>query len=556
MNTPLLNVRNLHVAFTTPDGPITAVNSINFSLADGETLGIVGESGSGKSQTLLAILGLLASNGRVTGSAQFDGQELIGQPEARLNRIRGDNIGLIFQDPMTSLNPYLSIGAQMTEVLIVHRAMSQRDATTEALKLLDAVNIPDARQRLKRYPHEFSGGQRQRIMIAMALLCRPKLLIADEPTTALDVTVQAQILALLNELKHEFGLSMILVTHDLGVAAQVCQHIQVMYHGDIVETADTHTLFTQPQHAYTRALLACIPNLNNTNQGRLATIADEMHGSTPSTHTKAITPVTIDRSQPLLRVDNLSVKFPLQHGWLNRSSSFTAVDSVSFELFRGETLGIVGESGSGKSTLARSILGLNQPASGTITFKDTELTGLSRKAFRPWRKIVQVVFQDPLASLNPRMTIGNIIAEPLQTFDKTLNKAARLQRVTAMLELVGLTAQQINRYPHEFSGGQCQRIGIARALILKPELLVCDEPVSALDVSVQAQVINLLMDLQAELGLTMLFIAHDLSVVKHISHRVMVMCKSKMVEIADRDTLYQHPQHEYTQQLIAAIPKL
>lgn len=554
MNIPLLDVRNLQVTFNTPDGPVSAVNNINFSLAAGETLGIVGESGSGKSQTLLAILGLLASNGRISGSARFNGQELINQPEKNLNQIRGDKIGLIFQDPMTSLNPYLSIGAQMAEVLTTHRGMQHTAALAEAAKLLTAVKIPDARQRLKRYPHEFSGGQRQRIMIAMALLCRPQLLIADEPTTALDVTVQAQILALLNELKQRFGLSIILVTHDLGVAAQVCQRIQVMYHGDIVETADTLQLFANPQHAYTRALLACIPRLDNTNQGRLATIADEMQDSTATVKTLAAS--AIDRSTPLLSVENLSVRFPIKSGLFGKTTHFTAVDNISFELYKGETLGIVGESGSGKSTLARSILGLNQPASGKIVFQDTELTALSAAAFRPWRKIVQVVFQDPLASLNPRMTIGEIIAEPLRTFDKTLNHTQRQQHVQAMLELVGLSARQINRYPHEFSGGQCQRIGIARALILKPELLICDEPVSALDVSVQAQVINLLMDLQAELGLTMLFIAHDLSVVKHISHRVMVMCKSKMVEIADRDAIYHNPQHEYTQQLIAAIPKL
>lgn len=538
----LLDVKNLSIQFDTPDGAIHAVRDISFQLDKHQALGVVGESGSGKSQTMLGLLGLLASNGRISGQALFNGQDLIKLSPKQLNRIRGDKIGLIFQDPMTSLNPYLNIATQMVEVLQAHRGLSKGDALAQSVAMLDAVKIPQAAQRIKQYPYEFSGGQRQRIMIAMALLCKPELLIADEPTTALDVTVQAEILELLRELRREMGISLIMITHDLGVAAEVCDEIQVMRHGEILERKACNTLFEAPDHDYSRALLQCIPRLND-NRRRLATVeqhADSHADNDLNTKTK----------ETLLTVQNLRVEFPA------KPKPILAVNDVSFEIKRGEVLGIVGESGSGKSTVARAILGLNQPHAGNIVWQDKELLALSAEEYRPLRKQIQVVFQDPLASLNPRMSAGDIIGEPLRHFQPKLSSVQRLELAASWMEKVGLERQWINRYPHEFSGGQCQRIGIARALIIEPELLICDEPVSALDVSVQAQVVNLLQDLQQQLGLSLLFIAHDLSVVKHISDRILVMRQGEVVEVADKHSIYDNPQHPYTQALIASIPEL
>ena len=533
----LLAVDNLNVRFGTRDGEVYAVKDLSFSVGRGETLGIVGESGSGKSQTVLAMLGLLAANGQVTGSARFDGSELVGMPDSELRGFRGRRIGIVFQDPMTSLNPYLTVGTQLRQVIKAHESISNGAADRRAVEMLQAVKIPQARDRLRRYPHEFSGGMRQRVMIAASLLLRPDLLIADEPTTALDVTVQAQILALMRELNEELGTAIILITHDLGAVAGLCRRVLVMHAGEEKEQGDVEDIFYRAAHPYTRGLLAAVPRLDQ-----------------PSAQ-PAAPPVSLPGSQPLLEVNDLRVRFNVPgSGLLGKRQTLKAVDGVGFQVRPGETLGIVGESGCGKSTLARAILGLVPVASGRVCLLSTELTALDKKAWRKHRRDLQIIFQDPLASLNPRMSVGDIVAEPLLTHFPGLSRSQIQQRVIAMLERVGLTASQINRYPHEFSGGQCQRIGIARALILEPRLILCDEPVSALDVSIQAQIVKLLMDIQADMNLTLIFIAHDLAVVRELSHRVMVMYLGRIVEVAGNKDLYDAPAHPYTRALISAVP--
>jgi len=552
---PLLSVSDLCVTYH-GEQTVRAVQTLSYELRAGETLGIVGESGSGKTQGALALMGLLPETAAVSGSAVFAHEgassELLTLGEAELNRIRGSAMAMIFQDPMTALNPHLTIGRQMSRVLERHRGLSRSDALAAAADMLDAVRVPEAKARLSQYPHEMSGGMRQRIMIATALLCRPSLLIADEPTTALDVTVQAQILELMADLQRELGTAVLLITHDMGVVAANCDRVLVMKDGVERETGDVGQIFAAPSDQYTKDLLAAVPRLDAASSAIKASgEAESPASSEPQSRVAGDRP----RQPPLLSVDGLRVEFDAgRESLFGPRRALKAVDDVSFTLAPGETLGIVGESGCGKSTLARGVLQLLDDYSGRVAMLGDELGSLSAAALKARRADLQVVFQDPLASLNPRMTVGDIVAEPLRTFRPELSAQQRLEKVQALLTRVGLEPAHAYRYPHEFSGGQCQRIGIARALISEPQLVVCDEPVSALDVSVQAQVIDLLMSLQHELGLTLIFIAHDLAVVRHISHRVMVMYLGRIAEIAPSDRLYDGPLHPYTQALISAVP--
>ena len=546
----LLTVNGLNVRFKTTDGEVHAVRDLGFELARGETLGIVGESGSGKSQSMMSLIGLLASNGRASGSARFDGTELIGMPLHQLRKVRGRRIGMIFQDPMTSLNPYMTVFDQMSQVLAHHEKLGRKASRKRCVELLDAVHIPEAAKRVDMYPHEFSGGMRQRVMIASAMLCRPDLLIADEPTTALDVTVQAQILELMRDVRRDFGTAIILITHDLGVVAGLCERVLVMHGGEEKEAGPVNDIFYRPQHAYTRALLAAVPRLDKVESGRLAALSEA--DDTPAPIARVEPDMT---APPLLDVSDLRVHFKLApETTFGKTRLLKAVNGLELQVRPGETLGVVGESGCGKSTLARAVLRLVPATTGRVSLLGEDITDKDKKAMRVHRRDMQVIFQDPLASLNPRMTVGDIIAEPIQTHFPRMPRREVRQKVEAMLGRVGLGPEHINRYPHEFSGGQCQRIGIARALVLEPKLVICDEPVSALDVSIQAQIVNLLMDLQAEMHLSLVFIAHDLAVVRHISHRIMVMYLGRVAEVADRVTLYEQPMHPYTKALIQAVP--
>ncbi len=533
----LLDVKNLSVTFDTPDGQIEAVKNVSFHIEPGECLGIVGESGSGKSQTFMAAMGLLAENGTTGGTVDYDGHDLLHLTPEEHNRIRGDQISMIFQDPLTALTPHMRIVDQMAEVLHEHKGLTGARARALCLEWLTRVRIPEAERRLRQFPHELSGGMRQRVMIAMAMLCNPRLLIADEPTTALDVTVQAEILDLMVELQKQEGTAIALITHDMGVVARMCDRIQVMRLGEFVEQGPADEIFHAPKHDYTRMLLRAMPRIDEPNKG------------------KPLVPVT-DRSEPILKVEDVKVHFPvrLDQGLFGKTVPLKAVDGVSFDLYASETIGIVGESGCGKSTLARAVLQLIPPTLGSVSWLGKPIVGLPRKQMIPYRKDLQIVFQDPLASLNPRMTIAASIAEPLRTFQPGLTSRQRKLEVAAMMEKVGLDQRMINRYPHELSGGQNQRVGIARAMINRPRLIICDEAVSALDVSIQAQVIDLLKDLQREFGLSMIFISHDLSVVREISHRILVLYLGRAVELADRDAIYGDARHPYTRALISAVP--
>ncbi|AWE07413.1 ABC transporter ATP-binding protein [Lysinibacillus sp. 2017] len=535
MSEKLLAVQDLRVSFITGETEFEAVKGVSFHVNKGETVGIVGESGSGKSVTARSIMRLLPSPPSFlkSGTIEFQGKNLITQTEKQMEGIRGKDISMIFQDPMTSTNPTIRIGEQIAEGLIKHQSLSKKEAHAKTIELLKSVGIKNSVERYNQYPHEFSGGMRQRVMIAMALACNPELLIADEPTTALDVTIQAQILSLMKQMQERLGTSIILITHDLGVVAGMCDRVIVMKEGEVVEEGTTEEIFANPQHPYTQRLLNALPKLHEKKEPKLAPNVDP----------------DVDLNIPLVEVKNIS-----KHFELNKGNVLKAVNDLSFQIYPGETLGLVGESGSGKSTTGRTLLQLHEPTDGEVLYKGVPVTRLTKNELKSMRRHMQIIFQDPYSSLNPRKKVLDIIGEALDVHKLVKSSDERRARVEELLELVGLNKEHALRYPHEFSGGQRQRIGIARALAVEPNFIVCDEPLSALDVSIQKQVVDLLKDLQQRLGLTYLFIAHDLSMVKHISDRVAVMYGGKIVELAESEELYANPQHPYTKMLLNSIP--
>ena len=568
----LLEIDNLKTWFHTRNGVVKAVDDISFMVQKGEILGIVGESGSGKSVTVHTLMGLVPQPpGSIEGgTATFDETDLLGaSPEAQ-RALRGKRIAMIFQDPMTSLNPYLRISEQLIEPLLIHGLADRETALNKAVAMLEKVGIRDAAERVHSYPHEFSGGMRQRVMIAMALITNPEVLIADEPTTALDVTVQAQILRLLKELQADLGVSVIFITHDLGVIAELADRVVVMYRGHIVEQGDVLSIFDQPQHPYTKGLLACRPRLESKFKV-LPTVSDyldetEVDGQVElsekpdaAAHIESLQQVAdpeIDENDLLLEVSGLQVHFPERAGFFSAPKGVVkAVDGISFTVPRGSTLGLVGESGCGKTTTGRAILNLVAPTGGSVQFDGQEITGFDAAAMLPLRKRMQIIFQDPYSSLNPRLTIEQALTEPMAVHGIGQHHAERRDRAAALLDEVGLDARFLRRYPHEFSGGQRQRICVARALSLEPEFIVCDEAVSAMDVSVQAQVLNLLRELQLRRNLTYIFISHDLSVVKFMADTMAVMEGGRIIEQGRAEEIYSNPSEAYTRRLIDAIPR-
>ncbi len=564
MSDTLIQIRNLSVEFQTDDGTVNAVKNISFDIPRGKTVGLVGESGSGKSVTSLAIMRLIPNPpGKITtGEINLEGQNLLKLTEPQMRGVRGNKISMIFQEQMTSLNPVFTVGDQIAETLILHQKLSKQQALEKTLDLLTQVGIPNPQERIKSYPHELSGGQRQRVMIAMAIACEPDLLIADEPTTALDVTIQKQILDLLADLQKKYGMSILFITHDLGVIADIADDVVVMYRGDIVEQGTAMQLFKAPKHPYTKGLLACRPSLEK-NPRRLPVVSDFMTAdgkeravSLDTMKLQKQTRAVSNEQSVLLQIKNVKKHFPLKKGFFGGVKNWVkAVDDVTLTVRRGRTLGLVGESGCGKTTLGRTILRLIEPTEGQILYGDKDITGLDREGMRAMRRKMQIIFQDPYASLNPRMTIGAALMEPMIIHSLGSGREERLEMAGELMKKVGLDRAMLNRYPHEFSGGQRQRICIARALAVKPEFIICDESVSALDVSIQAQILNLLLDLQEEMNLTYVFISHDLAVVKFISDEVAVMYNGKVVEMNDAIGIYENPQHEYTKKLLSAIPK-
>ena len=548
---PLLDVRDLHVEFRGDDGPVVAVDGASLSVGRGESLAVVGESGSGKSTIVASILGLLARNGRIVGgTVTFDGEDITNLPDKRMRQIRGIRIGLVPQDPMSSLNPLTRIGTQVAEALEAHGLASGRQAQGRAVELLGHVGLPDAAERARLYPHEFSGGMRQRALIAIGLACQPALLLADEPTSALDVTVQRQILDHLQRLTGELGTAVLLVTHDLGLAAERAERVVVMYRGKVVETGPSRQILTDPQHEYTRRLVSSAPSLTAVRMVASPVTVGPEH-SAPEADGSA--PGQVPAGQDLLVAQGLHKTYRIRGSRSGGRAVFHAVRDVSFAIPRGKTLALVGESGSGKTTTARMALRLITPTAGSITFDGHEVGSLHRGGLRPFRRRVQAVFQDPYSSLNPTASIGEILEEPLRIF-RIGDRASRRATVRSLLDQVALPSTVLHRYPNELSGGQRQRVAIARALAPEPDLVVCDEPVSALDVLVQAQILDLLAELQERRGLSFLFISHDLAVVRLLAHEVAVMKSGQIVEVGPTDQMFDDPRNKYTQRLLEAIP--
>lgn len=577
---PLLEIKNLVTEFTSEGKTTKAVNDVSFVLNKGETLGIVGESGSGKSVTSLSVMGLISSppgkiaSGEIIYNNNGKSANLLTLSEKQIRKYRGKEIAMIFQEPMTSLNPVMKCGRQVSESIRLHLELSEKDAKEKTIHLFEEVQLPRPASVFNSYPHELSGGQKQRVMTAMAISCSPSILIADEPTTALDVTVQKTILELLKKLQKIHQMSIIFITHDLGVIAEIADQVLVMYKGRIVERGNANKIFSNPQHPYTKGLLACRPTMKK-RLIKLPVVSDFMDenadGSieekklTISELTGSLTVTKDEREKrqqhlyslkPILEVKNLKTFFPAGKGFFKRKTEYVkAVDNVSFNVYPGETIGLVGESGCGKTTLGRTILRLIEPTAGNVIFKDTDIASLSRKELRDLRKDLQIIFQDPYSSLNPRITVGNAIIEPMRVHGILKNDRQRKEKVMELLNKVNMSENHFNRYPHEFSGGQRQRVCIARALALSPEFIICDESVSALDVSVQAQVLNLLNELKREFGFTYIFISHDLSVVKFMSDRLIVMKDGRIHEFGDADEIYSNPKTDYTRLLIEAIPE-